>query len=365
MSNHVNVGADTMAAIRDGLLDWFRTASRDLPWRRTKDPYRIWLSEVMLQQTRVDQAAPYYYRFVERYPNVAALAAADLDDVLREWEGLGYYARARNLHRAACMVVRDFNGDIPSTPDTFMQLPGVGRYTAAAVLSIAHNVPLAAVDGNVARSVARLFEIDADSKRAAGARRIQALADRLLSSQDPGMSNEALMELGATICLPREPRCVSCPVQKECGAHTNGTTDRYPVVRSRSKPPLVDVAVALIADDDGRLLIQQRPEDGLLGGLWEFPGGKLEEGEDPQQACLREVREELGAVVQVEDELPVVRHAYSHFKVRIFPFICRIVSGGPATASGRVWVRRDQLDDYALPRANRKILEALAKVSLI
>lgn len=356
--------ADQISSIRATLSEWFAKASRDLPWRRTDDPYRIWLSEVMLQQTRVDQATPYYNRFVERFPDIETLAAADTDDVLREWEGLGYYARARNLHRAAQMVVRDHGGSIPSTPDEFMALPGVGTYTAAAVLSIAHDVPLAAVDGNVKRVITRLFEIEADTRSTDGARRIQTLADELISPQDPGTSNEALMELGATVCLPREPLCPSCPVRKECGAYANGTTQQYPVKKTRARTPLVHVAVALIVDDDGRLLIQQRPENGLLGGLWEFPGGKVEDGEDPRQACAREVTEELSVRIAVEDALPEVRHAYSHFRVRIFPFLCRIVEGRPVTGDRRVWAQPSALSDYAFPRANRKILDALLDISL-
>ena len=204
------------------------TVARDLPWRRTDDPYRIWLSEVMLQQTRVDQARPYYERFVTAYPTVQALAAAPLDDVLLNWEGLGYYSRARNLHKAARKVVDVFGGQIPDTYEAIRTLPGIGPYTAAAVLSIAFGRPHAVLDGNVARVLTRVFTIHDDVKANPTRKNLQALADVLLDPVHPGRFNEAMMELGATICTPRTPSCLTCPIQRVCGAYAAETPEAFP-----------------------------------------------------------------------------------------------------------------------------------------
>ncbi|MBT8400669.1 MAG: A/G-specific adenine glycosylase [Rhodothermia bacterium] len=341
------------------MLEWFATVARDLPWRRTRDPYRIWLSEVMLQQTRVAQAQPYYERFVEKYPDVKALAEAKLDHVLRDWEGLGYYARARNMHRAAQMVVRERGGTFPTDRDEMLALPGVGDYTANAVLSIAEGLPLAVVDGNAVRVLSRLYESGADPRKSSGRRIIQDLANELIDRLDPGTFNEAIMELGATVCLPKSPECTSCPISTECAAYENGTIDRYPFRSKRNAVPTHLAAVAVIHDADGRVFIQRRSEKGLLGGLWEFPGGKLEPGETAREACVREVREELGIEISISKELPLVRHAYSHFRVAIHPFVAEAVSGDPETHLKSQWATRQELDSVAMPVASRKIIKLL------
>ncbi len=349
------------AAIRENLLGWFGMVARDLPWRRTKDPYRIWLSEVMLQQTRVAQAKPYYERFIEKYPDVKALAEAKLDHVLREWEGLGYYARARNMHRAAQMIVKEQGGAFPIDREQMLALPGVGDYTANAVLSIANGLPLAVVDGNVSRVLSRVFEFGGDPKTSSGRRAVQELANDLIDRSDPGTFNEAIMELGATICLPKSPECSRCPVVADCGAHANGTIDQYPYKSKKNSVPTYEAAVAVIHDAVGRIFIQRRPEEGLLGGLWEFPGGKLENGETPRQACLREVREEVGIEIEISEELPLVRHAYTHFRVTIHPFVAKMVSAGPETHLKSKWASPDELDRVAMPIASRKIIKLLGR----
>ena len=352
----MKVPRDIAASIRQELRVWFADAARDMPWRRTRDPYRIWLSEVMLQQTRVDQAIPYYERFVTRYPDVDALASAELDEVLRDWEGLGYYARARNVHRTARLLVRENGGAFPRERDKMLSLPGVGAYTAHAVLSIAGGMPLAAVDGNVTRVLSRLLEIRDDPRSTGGARKFQRLADDLLDTSDPGTFNQALMELGATVCVPKAPRCDICPVSTSCAALASGTVEKYPTAPRKARVPNHRVAAALIFDSAGRVFIQRRKDDGLLGGLWEFPGGKIEPGETPRQACIREVREELGIRVDVEEELPEIRHAYSHFKVVISPFVCVPATEPASTALPNAWVHLDELDRYAMPGATRKIV---------
>lgn len=332
-----------------------------MPWRRTDDPYRIWLSEVMLQQTRVDQAQPYYERFVAAFPTVEALAAASLDDVLLLWEGLGYYSRARNLHKAARVVVDAFGGQFPDTYDAIRTLPGVGPYTAAAVLSIAFGRPHAVLDGNVIRVLTRVFAIEEEIDRGPTRKQLQRLADALLDPSRPGDFNQAMMELGATICTPATPRCPACPLRLVCAAFTAGKPDAYPVKRKKAPIPHYDIAAGLIFNDDDHLLIQRRPEDKMLGGLWEFPGGKREPDEPLEETCRREVREELGVEVEIEELFGAVSHAYTHFKITLYAFRCRIRAGAPASREGLPlrWVAVPDLADYAFPRANRRLINAL------
>ena len=353
-------------AFREALPTWFDGARRPMPWRESgadgrRDPYRVWVSEVMLQQTRVETATPYFERFVAAFPTVRALAEAPQDRVLKLWEGLGYYSRARNLHRAAQAVADQHGGAVPDTEAVFRALPGVGPYTAAAVLSLAFDRPLAVLDGNVIRVLARVFAVEADAKAGPTRRALQTLADRLLDAERPGRFNEAVMELGATLCTPRSPDCPRCPLNGVCAAYAEGEPERYPVT-SKAKPvPHHTVVVAVIDDGAGRLLIQRRPEDAMLGGLWEFPGGKQEPGEALAETCRREVREELGVEVDVGVPLARVEHAYSHFRITLHAFRCRRTGGEPVSASGEPvrWVRPEDLDDYAFPRANRRVIEAL------
>ena len=338
-----------------------------MPWRETgpdgrRDPYRVWISEIMLQQTRVETATPYFLRFVEAFPDVAALAAAPQDRVLKLWEGLGYYSRARNLHRAAQQIVSEHGGVFPRAPEAVRALPGVGPYTSAAVLSLAFGHPAAVLDGNVIRVLGRVLAVEADSRKPATRKALQAVADALLTADRPGDFNEAVMELGATVCTPRAPACGRCPLREVCAARAAGAPEAFPVVSKRAPTPHVDVAVGVVLDDAGRVLIQKRPESAMLGGLWEFPGGKVEPGETPEAACRRELREETGLDVEIAAPLARVDHAYSHFKVTLHAFRCRHLGGTPRHESGEPirWVARAELDTYAFPTANRKILDRLA-----
>lgn len=350
-----------LPALAAPLVAWFAAVRRPMPWRETRDPYRIWVSETMLQQTRVDQAEPYYRAFVAAFPNVAALADAPLDDVLKRWEGLGYYRRARNLHRAAQVVRDEHGGIVPADYDAFLALPGVGPYTVAAVLSIAYGRPHAALDGNVVRVLTRLFAIADDTTRPATRRRLQSLADALLPADAPGAFNEAMMELGATVCTPKSPRCPACPVSFACHAHAEGRPTAYPVVSKKAPVPHRDVAVALLYDDAGRLLVQQRPEDKMLGGLWELPGGKVEPGERPDAAVVREVREELGVEAEAGPLAARVEHAYSHLRVTLHAYPCRIVSGTPTSALPLRWIAEDEIATLAFPKATHKVFDALER----
>ncbi|PSQ97997.1 MAG: A/G-specific adenine glycosylase [Bacteroidetes bacterium SW_9_63_38] len=333
-----------------------------MPWRDTDDPYRIWVSEIMLQQTRVDTVRDYYPRFLEAFPTVEALANADRDEVLKYWEGLGFYARARHLHEAARTVVEEHGGTVPDTRDAIRDLKGIGPYTAAAVLSIAHDEPHAVLDGNVTRVLSRVFAVKEDATTSTAQRELRRLANDLLLPDRPGDFNQALMELGALVCTPSTPLCDRCSLQTVCRAHEAGTEEDYPITPESEPVPHHDIAVGLVFDDD-QLLIQRRPDDGLLGGLWEFPGGKQEDGESMEAACRRELEEELGIKVAVDDLFYTLSHAYSHFKITLRAFRCHIESGTPEAREDQpfTWVGLDELDDYAFPRANRRLIEELER----
>jgi A/G-specific adenine glycosylase len=380
------------------LLVWFRKTRRDLPWRQTTDPYRIWVSEVMLQQTQIATVIPYYERFLARFPTVEALAKASDQAVLKVWQGLGYYRRAMNLHAAARVVVRDHGGRVPDDPEAFTALPGVGRYTAGAVLSIAFGRRMPCVDGNAVRVFARWFAIAEPATQPKVARRLWVVAEALVPEGDgarrasspakcvegksifgrpacgpiaftfgtgknaPGDWNQAIMELGARVCTPRAPRCPDCPVRRECLARRRGLQDRLPIRRKRKAVPHIEVGAGIIWRR-GRVLLCKRRADAMLGGLWEFPGGKLKPGESIQECIRRELREECDLPVTVGEHLIDVTHAYSHLRVALHLFHCR---AGP----GRVkllgcdaarWVQPDEITDYPLPAADVKILEALAR----
>jgi A/G-specific adenine glycosylase len=345
--------------LRRRLQRWYAHHRRRLPWRGTRNPYRVWVAEVMLQQTQVKTALPYYRRFIRQYPSLRRLACADRQAVLKRWEGLGYYARARNLHRAAALLVES-GGRVPDRWDEFRQVPGVGDYIAAAVLSIAFDRPHAVVDGNVKRVLSRLLALEAPTNASASRRIFQEQADRLLDRRRPGDFNQALMELGALVCTPRAPNCRICPLNRLCAAFRSGAVALYPR-RVASRPiPEVQIAAGIVFKKE-RLLITQRPPQGLLGGLWEFPGGKIHAGEPPTKACVREIKEEVNLEVAIAEPLAQVRHAYSHRRVHLHVFCCRYVSGrvrrnGPAAHR---WIRIDDIDQFPFPMANRRFIPLL------
>jgi len=348
------------------LLKWFERHQRDLPWRRTRDPYRIWISEILLQQTQVNTVIPYYEKFLARFPDVFALAATPLDEVLKMWEGAGYYARARHLHRAAQIIAHERNGKFPRTVAGLLELPGIGRYTAGAIASIAFNVDAPALDGNVTRVLCRYFGIHADPKTSAVQERLWELAEQAIPRGRAREFNQALMELGATVCLPRNPRCLVCPVQSNCVARQEGLQNELPVKRAKKELPHHQIAVGVIwkrarFPTSARILIQQRPNEGLLGGLWEFPGGKQEANETLEECVAREIREELGLQVRVRDKIAAVAHSYSHFSITLHAFHCDYLSGRVRLnhAQAFKWIRPIELTNYAFPVANRKIIEIL------
>lgn len=349
-----------MTAIRRNLLVWYRREARDLPWRQTQDPYLIWLSEVILQQTRVDQGLPYYRRFVARFPTVHALAEADLDVVLKAWEGLGYYTRARNLHKAARVVAGDFAGKVPREAAVLQMLPGVGRYTAAAIASIAFGERVAVLDGNVKRVLSRLC----NETRSIDEREVESSlwesAQTLLPRKDPGDFNQAMMELGARLCSPKAPDCAACPVVAQCEAHKLGVQAQRPV-RTKKKPvPRKHFVVAAIMREDTYLLAR-RPESGLLGGLWELPGIELEVAESHQQAVQRLGSSLFGLALKVGGLVATAQHTYTHMHTTLTVYACKITGGEPVPTwhTDCRWVARKDFDTVALPKANHKFLHSL------
>jgi A/G-specific adenine glycosylase len=331
--------------MRDALLSWYGQHARDLPWRHEQDPYRIWLSEIMLQQTRVDTVIPYYKRFIQNYPTSAALSAAKEEEVLKLWEGLGYYARARNFHEAIQEIQSRYGGGVPSEPEEFRRLPGVGDYTAAAVMSIAYGIPLAAVDGNIKRVISRLFGLHGALQRQSTVKEVKKRAADLLDTKRPGDFNQALMDLGASICTPRNPSCSDCPLKLYCLALSQDTADVIPPKRNQKPLPLVEVTAVIIVDGP-KCLIRQRPRAGLLGGLWELPTL----GPD----ALTAVQVTLGK------ELAVFHHQFSHLRWQVS--LCHgTLHGEPPAAPPWRWVTAAELIALPFPTVYHPAVEVIRK----
>jgi len=347
------------------LLAWYDRHTRDLPWRapgRMRDPWSVWVSEAMLQQTQVKTVIPYYRRFMARFPRLEDLARASAAEALKLWEGLGYYRRCLNLQAAAREVVTRFNGRIPTDPALFRSLPGVGEYIAAAVLSISRGLRLPVVDGNVIRVITRFRAVAEDVTRSATRRGIAEFLARSMPAAEPGRFNQAVMELGALVCTPTSPACPACPLRRACLALSSAEPEAFPRRRPRRTVPEYAVSVAVILEKD-RFLVQRRPYAGHLGGLWEFPGGKANTGESPEQALLRECREELGVDLHIVANLGLVRHAYTHFRIRMTVFVCALgeanarLSPGPA----RRWITPAEIPELPFPAANHKVFALLER----
>lgn len=348
------------------LLGWYDHHAANLPWRHTRNPYCIWLSEIMLQQTQIETVIPYYRRFLEKYPSIEALAAAPLNDVLKLWEGLGYYSRARNLHQTARIISDEYAGVFPCDVTKLLDLPGIGRYTAGAIASIACGQRVPVLDGNVIRVFARLADMPEDVTQTAVQNRLWQMANEFLPEERVGDYNQALMELGQKICTPRQPDCTHCPVQTLCKAYSAGTQRERPVKKKKAAIPHYDVAAGLVYDEQGRLLIAQRPAEGLLGGLWEFPGGKQEKGETLPECLRRELREELAIEVEVSALFVRVKHTFTHFKITLHAFECQYRGATPPhtepqllEAQAYAWVTPAEFDRYSFGKADREVIRAL------
>ncbi len=364
-SNEVLPIEQTLRGIAPALLEWYSCHARRLPWRDRPEPYRVWVSEIMLQQTRVETVMGYFERWMEHFPTLESLAIASEQEVLKAWEGLGYYSRARNLHRAARQVIEKYAGRIPETLTELEKLPGIGRYTAGAIASIAFGKDAPALDGNIRRVLARVFNVAVPARSPEGERQLWKLAAETLPHGRAGDYNQALMDLGSSICTPRAPACLICPIAAYCQAHALGLQEARPVLEAKPATPHYTVTAAVIYRD-GLVLITLRPSSGLLGGLWEFPGGKIEPGETLEQCLQREITEELGVPISVGEPFGMYRHAYTHFKVTLHAFRCQINGHEPQAlhASEIRWVAMHELASYPMGKIDRQIARRIEKEGL-
>ena len=342
------------------LLKWYESQGRKLPWRGSLNPYAVWVSEIMLQQTRVETVIPYYKRWMERFPSMAILAAASEQEVLSVWEGLGYYSRARNLHKAAMIVMADYGGELPSDLQVLRSLPGIGRYTVGAIASMAFGQDVATLDANLRRVLARVFDVAQAADSAAGQDILWKLAESHLPKGQAGEYNQALMDLGATICLSKKPRCLLCPLRGMCQAYKLGIQEQRPVLKPKADVPHFTVSAAVILRD-GKVLLARRPSKGLLGGMWEFPGGKIEKDETLEECLAREILEELDAMIQVGEPFGVYQHAYTHFRITLHAFLCELIQSEPKPleAAELAWVSLGSLPQYPMGKVDRQIARKL------
>lgn len=345
-----------MSALSRLLLKWYRQHGRTLPWRDHPDPYAVWVSEIMLQQTRVETVIPYFEKWMKLFPDVKALAQASERDVLNAWEGLGYYSRARNLHKAAQIVASKFSGQLPRDLTDLRALPGIGRYTVGAIASMAFGMDEPTLDGNLRRVFARLFDVSEFADSPAGEKMLWDLAAQNLPKGQAGDYNQALMDLGATICIPKSPRCLLCPLMEICESRKKGTQEQRPVLKPKKSAPHYVHAAAVIMER-GRVLLSQRPSEGLLGGMWEFPNARV--NADP----AKELNQALNAACRLKlkkgDPLGIVQHAYTHFKVTVHAFRCDVVS--IPKEKNLKWVKITELGDYPMGKVDRQIADLLSK----
>jgi len=353
-----------MSDITKLLLEWYQKNKRDLPWRKVNDPYAIWVSEVMLQQTQVNTVIPYYTRFMSIFPNISALANADQDKVLKCWEGLGYYSRAINLHKSSQIVKNDYNGIVPSNPNHFKKMAGVGDYINAAVQSIAFSHPMAVVDGNVKRVLSRVYEMKEPVNDVKFLKIYYKRVENLLDKNHPGDFNQAIMELGALVCKPRQVHCNKCPISQFCKAYLNSSVSLYPKKNNKAKIPTENWVAAIIQKED-LFLLTRRKNGGFLSGLWEFPGGKIEKKDSINESCHNYIQEKLNIKISIQNHLTQIKHTYTHFKQIMDVLLCNYLSGtvelnGPADYH---WVKYSEIKHYALPKSNLKFLSKINLVS--
>jgi A/G-specific adenine glycosylase len=349
------------ASFCGALLDWFAAHQRPLPWRRDYQPYHVWISEIMGQQTQMDRVAVYFQNWISRFPDIPALAAASEREVLKAWEGLGYYSRVRNIRKAVEILVREHDATLPHDEAALLALPGIGPYTAAAILSIAFNQPVPLLDANVERVLCRVEDIDLPVKQTATRKLLLRHCRDLLPVDDARNFNQALMEFGALVCTPRNPDCPACPVQQCCRAFELDIVDLRPLPGRKQGKIDIFMACGIIQRGD-RFYIQQRLDDDVWGGLWEFPGGRLKEGESPEQAAVREIAEETEWQVVDLRSFATVVHYYTRYRVTLHAFWCGLAEAGRAdtpvlhAASQYKWVSRAELESFAFPSGHRRLI---------
>lgn len=347
-----------MNPLASKLLSWYQVNKRTPPWRDHPSPYAIWVSEIMLQQTRVETVIPYFEKWMRLFPTVHDLASASEQAVLSAWEGLGYYSRARNLHKAAKIVVEQYGGELPRELNELARLPGIGRYTLGAIASMAFGMDVSALDGNIKRVYSRIFDVQEPVDSPAGEKLLWQLADDQLPKGHAGDYNQALMDLGAMICVPKNPRCLVCPVMELCRARANGTQNQRPTrLPKKAVPHIVHAAAVII--EKGRVLLVQRPSTGLLGGMWEFPNGRVDG--DPADGLAGALLGAYGLRVNRRRRpqlLGIVQHGYSHFRVTVHAFFCEVVSMRRGT--NLQWVPLKKLEDYPMGKIDRQIARLIA-----
>jgi len=346
-------------AFQIDLVHWFQEEQRDLPWRKNNDPYRVWVSEVMLQQTRVDTVIPYYNRFLEKFPTIEAFANADEEEILKIWEGLGYYSRVRNLHTAVKEVVVDYGGKVPDSKEEISKLKGVGPYTAGAVLSIAYGKPIPAVDGNVMRVLSRILLITDDIAKPASRKTFEMAGEGLMYHDNPSYFNQALMELGALICTPTSPACLLCPVRKHCEAFAKGVQDELPVKTRKKSTRHEDLLSVVLKNEEGKILINKRSEKGLLANLWEFPNLKVVPLLDSWEILQDFLSTEYSIDAVIEHEaFTEVQHVFTHLTWKIDAHRARLKSGNIDEHESLRFVTEEELEEFAFPVSHQKIWKA-------
>ena len=343
---------------QEKLLHWYRHNQRKLPWRETRDPYKIWISEVMLQQTTVQTVLPYYKKWLLVFPDIRTLSQASTQKVLKTWEGLGYYQRAKNLHKASKIIMKDHKGKIPQTYSILKKLPGFGPYTTAAVLSFAFNQPYPVLDGNIRRILLRIRDLHEEASPSSD-KILKPFLNSLFTPQESSPFNQAFMELGALICRPQNPSCLLCPIQKYCKAFQAGTQEIIPKPK-RTKFHKIKAVLGIIRQNN-RYLIQKRPSEGLMADLWEFPGGKIEPGETPVHALHREIKEELDQEVIQEKFLIKVNHSYTQFRVTLYAFQCELKERPELNSPKHQWVSLQEFNNYPFPSGSVKVIQYLKK----
>jgi A/G-specific adenine glycosylase len=355
----VLLGCGGVKSISERLLTWYRRSRRELPWRERGGPYEVWISELMLQQTRVETVVPYFRRFLERFPDLESLAAASEQEVLALWSGLGYYRRARNLHRAAKFLVSERQGRFPDDVEGWLALPGVGRYTAGAIVSIAFDKPAPILDGNVARVLARFYAVRGDPRSGEARTRLWRLAEEVLPERSFSEFNQGLMELGALVCTPRAPRCLVCPIREDCAARRQGLEERLPEVGARPRAVPVRMGGVVIRKRS-KLLLYRRHGADLMRDLWEFPMGECRAGEEPREAAVREARDRYGVRVVPGEELARIRHSIMNRRITLHAFDAELSAPPDRTHPGeRRWVSPEELS--SLPFSSM-VLKVLARV---
>ena len=342
--------------IQSKLLQWFKKNGRDLPWRKTQNPYAIWVSEIMLQQTQVGTVIPYYQEFLRSFPTINHLSKADLSKVLKAWEGLGYYSRARNLHRASQIVANHFTGRVPDSIRDLLSLPGIGRSTAGAILSFAYNREAPILDGNVKRILCRLFAISGNPVRVETEGLLWGISESLIPKGHSNQFNQALMDLGSMLCTPTDPQCSNCPLRSHCKGKASGDPERYPTKGSKKRIPHIN-AVSAVIQRDGKVLLHRRPLEGLLGGLWEFPNWPLNEREKWTDLLVGQVKNKIGLRVKIKRPLGPFHQTFSHFKLTLHVYHCQLVNG---EVKGK-WVSLENLSLFPMSSVHRRIANLIGK----